>query len=654
MRFKATITRFFHLSFHIYKFNPFYMKQFFTAFLLLTLFTNAKAQELYRQDFETGFGNMVLINNDGKTPNSALAAFTNAWNIRAGLTGNWAMSISWYAPVGASDDWMITPVITGITAKSVLEWDAIAIDANYPDGYKVMVSVGGAAIADFTDKIFEVANEKPDFTRHGVLLGDYAGQDIRIAFVNTSYDLYALAVDNIVVRELADVDASLVKVDGESYVLTGEGNYLNYKFKNEGFQPIDTATITWTDGTNIYTEVLTDLNLPFDAEYEGTFSDPFTADSPEKYGLNFSLSVSGGVEDSLTNNYVAKTFYGVSTIVPKRVVAEEGTGTWCGWCPRGAVFMEAMRDIYPDVFIPIAVHNGTGEPMKNVDYDAGITAFPGFPGFPAVVMDRKEVIDPSDLEATIAALKNAITPVAVEVQATIDSLARKMYIQGKVTTYTNRENTKFDLVLVVAENDVRGTAAGYRQTNYYAANANGPMGGYESLANPVPAAQMKYDFVGRKLIYGFKGSAAIIPDDIHVDEEFNFTATYVFPATYDMHQLYVVAMVLDSTSGNVLNAAKSEAVTSSVKAEIKELGSLKIYPNPAQGTAFLDMELTEAATVTMELVNQLGQMVRTQDHGKLPAGHSVLPLRVTGLSAGVYMVKMNIAGQSVLRKLVIE
>ncbi len=600
---------------------------------------------------------MILIDNDGRTPAANLSTYVDAWNIREELTGKAAVSISWYAPPGISDDWMITPAITGITAKTILEWDAQAIDADFPDGYKVKVSIGGTAIADFTDQIFQIGGEVANgaFKHRLVMLDDYVGKTIHIAFINNSNDQFRLVIDNIVVRTLQDVDAAFVKVDGESYVRTGEGTYLNYSFKNEGLQPIDTATITWTDGLSTFSEVLTGLDLAFGESYEGTLNDPFTADNPKEYALNFSISsVGNSIDGEPSNNYFTKTVSAVSAIVPKHVVAEEATGTWCQWCPIGAVFMDMMAETYPDFFIPLAVHNGTGEPMKNVEYDAGLTNFPDFTGFPSIVMDRKELIYPSDIEASYLSLKERVAPVAVDVHATIDSLARKMYIQGKVTTYTSRTTAKYNLVLVVAENDVRGTTSGYRQVNAYAGGANGPMGGYENLPNPVPAAQMKYDFVGRKLIYGFNGTSTIIPSTFNVDDEFNFAATYVFPATYDMDQLYVVAMVLDSTTGIALNAAKSEAVTSAVKEQIKELGSLNIYPNPAQGITYLDMELTEAAAVTVELVNQLGQTVRMQDNGKLPAGHSVLPVRVTGLSAGMYMVKMNIAGKSLLRKLVIE
>lgn len=41
----------------------------------------------------------------------------------------------------------------------------------------------------------------------------------------------------------------------------------------------------------------------------------------------------------------------VSPVVPalgKMVVGEEATGTWCQWCPRGAVYMDLFETDYAD------------------------------------------------------------------------------------------------------------------------------------------------------------------------------------------------------------------------------------------------------------------------------------------------------------------
>lgn len=69
------------------------------------------------------------------------------------------------------------------------------------------------------------------------------------------------------------------------------------------------------------------------------------------------------------------------------MLAEEATGTWCTWCPRGAVFMAKMKEDYPDDFIGIAVHNQ--DPMTLTSYNTGLTNLPGFSGFPSVVVRRQ-------------------------------------------------------------------------------------------------------------------------------------------------------------------------------------------------------------------------------------------------------------------------
>ena len=53
-----------------------------------------------------------------------------------------------------------------------------------------------------------------------------------------------------------------------------------------------------------------------------------------------------------------------------RVVGEEATGTWCGWCPRGAVALNWMDHDYEGYWQGIAVHNG--DPMSDADYDNGL------------------------------------------------------------------------------------------------------------------------------------------------------------------------------------------------------------------------------------------------------------------------------------------
>lgn len=42
----------------------------------------------------------------------------------------------------------------------------------------------------------------------------------------------------------------------------------------------------------------------------------------------------------------------------KRVLLEQFTGSWCGWCVDGSYVMELLEEDYPDTFIGCKIHNG--------------------------------------------------------------------------------------------------------------------------------------------------------------------------------------------------------------------------------------------------------------------------------------------------------
>jgi hypothetical protein len=72
----------------------------------------------------------------------------------------------------------------------------------------------------------------------------------------------------------------------------------------------------------------------------------------------------------------------------------------------------------------------------------------------------------------------------------------------------------YKVACVIVEDSVKGTAAGYNQANYYAGGTNGVMGGFETKANPVPAAQMQYDHVARAIAPDFYGVPNAYPASV--------------------------------------------------------------------------------------------------------------------------------------------
>jgi hypothetical protein len=621
------------------------MKQFLLLLTLVVFSFSSYGQVLYEQDFTNGKGDMITIDNDKKSPNSQVADYAESWGVRNGV----AINNSWYEPVGKADDWLITPIITGITDKTILTWTAAAFDATFSNTYRVMVSpTGGENISDFTDVLIDVGPENNQLTNRLANLDKYVGKSIRIAFHDYSNDLFLMLVDNIKVITLIDVDGQVSEALSTSYVVKNSETDVLFQFRNVGLNPITSAVLEVSDGTLSENINIDGINLAYAETYENVYK--YTVKNTTKNTITFKIkSVNGGTDLNAVNDSKSVDIYGVSKKISKKMLAEEATGTWCTWCPRGAVFMAKMKEDYPDDFIGIAVHNQ--DPMTLTSYNTGLTNLPGFSGFPSVVVNRQNIIDPEEMPEYFTEIASReVAPIEVNVQQS--KVSRKITISGDIEFFTNIDDADFSVVAVIVEDSVKGTTSGYNQVNSYAGGANGEMGGYENLPNPVPASQMVYNEVGRALPFGFAGKNDIIPSKVKEGDVFLFSVDYTAPTSQKIENLHSVLFLVNNTTGQIVNAAKTESFAVKVD-DIAELDHVSLSPNPTSNTSYLNINLNTSSDVNVNISNNMGQIVASKNYGKL-SGLQILPIVADNFSSGIYFVQILVNGKSTVQKLIVE
>lgn len=315
------------------------------------------------------------------------------------------------------------------------------------------------------------------------------------------------------------------------------------------------------------------------------------------------------------NNSQQGTLRLLSQAPVKRMVVEEGTGTWCGWCPRGIVGMAYMEEKYPNNFIGIAVHNGDG--MVTSSYDALV-----FSGYPNCYVDRRLSFDPSSsaLESTWKNMAGTIPVAGVELTATFDGTDKSRIHATTTTTFVSvKNNPSYRLAFVLVENGVKG----YTQTNYYSGGST-EMGGFENMSY---YTSIDMNHVARQ-IYGFSGIAGSIPSKIEADEPLIYETTLDIPSTVqNSDNLKVVALLIDSDTGYIENAAEV-AVT--------------------EPTGICDQHL--ASVVDLAIRN--GQVVAQGFDGTIEV-YTLSGVRVAnnGLPHGVYVVKCTDGQRSFTRRL---
>jgi hypothetical protein len=277
--------------------------------------------------------------------------------------------------------------------------------------------------------------------------------------------------------------------------------------------------------------------------------------------------------------------------------------------------------------------------MTVADYDGGAN-FSGFPGsnVDRVLLDQS--VSQSAFEGYYNARKNLIVPAAMDMSVSISGAAVTMNVTA--TFKTNFAAANYRLGVIMVENSVSGTTAGYNQTNYYAANANGAMGGFESLADPVPASQMVYDHVGRALLGGYSGQAGSVPAVIVDGATASYTFNYTAPSTSIRANMYAVAVLIDQTTGEIVNAKKSSLTS----AQLNESSSIDmvVFPNPASENVTVSFEAKNTEYV-ISITDIQGRTVLTQTLSNVSGAQSV-NLPIQGLASGNYIVSVATAGQS--------
>lgn len=78
---------------------------------------------------------------------------------------------------------------------------------------------------------------------------------------------------------------------------------------------------------------------------------------------------------------------------------------------------------------------------------------------------------------------------------------------------------------------------------------------------------------------------------------------------------------------------------------------LNFYPNPAQDNIRIKFESAKAAPVHLIVRDITGRILQQQDFGKV-TGLSTLPLNITGLSKGLYVVELRAGDRKIVGKLV--
>ena len=559
------------------------------------------------------------------------------YNIQGALTiGNiWALNVNMNAGQLTIDDG-ITPNLV-VSSYPEAAWFELKIEANltlhvwkaYLNGNLVGTWVNGVntvASADF----FPVQNTQ-------MYIDD-------VMFDHVPFTVPAL-------------DAMVADIDMGAELATQSGTP-TVKVVNGGSTAITSLKVDLTYNGSTTTQNVTGVNIPTAGVYNVSL--PSTVLAAGTLPINAVVyNVNGGAGDNTPSNDTLIEL--INPIVPaqgKMVVGEEATGTWCQWCPRGAVFMDLFETKYQDFWAGIAVHNG--DPMTVEAYDTGIGTLIG--GYPSALVDRLGDVDPSGMSSDFFTRLQTAPKATLVNGATWDANSRVLNVSVRYN-FALAANGNYKSACVLTEDGVTGTGAGWSQSNAYAGGNNGVMGGYESLPSPVPAAQMVYDHVARAIAPSFTGMTGIFPATVNAGDAHIVNYSFTLPAGWDENEIQIIGLLIDPT-GKIDNAGSVDITTAvangyetglnaGIAQVLESSRPVALAPNPAIGTSAILMNLTTESEVHIQLTDLNGKLITSGEYTNLSGAQSIA-INLNGLSAGMYAVNILINGTLYTEKLIVE
>ncbi|MGG1920499.1 T9SS-dependent choice-of-anchor J family protein [Chryseobacterium cucumeris] len=615
--------------------------------VLILIFGIHYSQTYYSQDFNTaGLNGWVStdIDGDGKQWTNM-----NVSSVNAGFGSGSLTSFSYVNGTGAltPNNLITSPLInlSTVTASNAYLVYNLATYSNDPnEKYSVYVTTTNASGAiTASTPVYTETVAAGGFQNRVINVSSFIGQQVYISFRHYDCtDQYYLILDNIQVKSLADYDVALTNLSLSRYGVTNTDYFIKATVKNNGAQSVNNVTLNWNDGTDHSAVIPLAAPLAIGQEKEITHSNAVNYSTVVNKNIIVSVTgVNGAADATPADNTLSTQFISVSQNSPKKVVIEEGTGTWCGYCPRGAVAMHNAENSFPNDFIGIAVHNN--DPMTLAEYNTGAN----FNSFPGMNVDRSLLRQSvsSDFSEFINARKSLIVPVALN--ATSSLAGRILTFNASAVFRTNFTNANFRFVAVVIEDEVKGTTSGYNQANYYAGSTTS-MGGYESKPNPVPAADMVYDHVGRMLLGGYAGQAGSIPSTLTDGQVVNYTFTADIPTAYNLDKIKVALLLLDGTTGEIVNAAGPFAIntTLGVHAAEKTNNEHMLYPNPAKDYFKIDGK----GKADIKIFDVSGRTILEKENAEPNT-----PISVHNFVKGTYLVSIKEKdAEPVIKKLIIK
>ena len=415
----------------------------------------------------------------GKKETYDVAIYVNDASLAGSTVKGISVPLEAVGSVSATSAWLSSELrLKKKNGKNVNDPDILIQDGDLSDGtltvmFDTPYHVTGPFYAGYS---FTVDNLDVEASKTPVAVAeiiDYGGLFIhssrtKFKWIDCTEEAQGVSVMKVLIDgDFKDNSASFLPAEG-LYVSAEERPLISVDVINHGMNPISSITYTYSGPAG---------SGNGSAEFDPAVAGAFGARKSVEIDLG-SVSCTGTSDltlDITSVNGLPNNDVSPQTVMPLKVypfipvnrpLVEEYTGLWCGWCVRGYVALETMKERYPDQFIGLAYHDG--DPMEPVGLER-----PSFvTGYPSAFINRnKTKLNISELYTVWPEFIKTIAPASVDVsiswtddtKTAIKAVSTSRFIED----YTNAD---FAVCYALIQDDMSDPS--WAQYNAYASEEN--------------------------------------------------------------------------------------------------------------------------------------------------------------------------------------
>lgn len=432
---------------------------------------------------------------------------------------------------------LATPMFRVESEGAWLRWDARSMLPGFPEAYDVAVAADGS---DNWDTVFSVEAENDVWQTRLLPLDEFAGREIRVAFISHGGSSYMLAVRDIFAGiptapewSLSDTTPRFAAIGSDG---TASGSLTNFG------APASDVTLICRSGEE--TEELHFPGIwPTGETRDFSFPIPLSLNESTRYSLT--LLSADGQETELGDSEVFTSHF------ERTLLIDEGTGMWCNNCPDGILALDNLKREFGTQAAILSCH--ANDVLSCQDYWGNL----GFYAVPYMKLNREKATAGSDASKFAPYYNTPTTAhIALKAERRNGSGTVSLLSTVRFAEQTDNNSGRYRIGYAVTADLFAPDSILWYQSN----NISFPRGEqYYFLPTRIPSTLARFDNVVCEGATAFTGIEGSLPSEIPAMEPMTAVTQVELPEiTGIAESVRIVAFIIDTETGLIENAACAE------------------------------------------------------------------------------------------------